>query len=175
MENKKEITRGLSVGLVLPKHLACFIPDKAEDPSDPHVTLIYIPNVGQSQMEALCNKVEAYFANIKPFTVMLTGEIGYFDNVSYTSAARLAWLKAQFDIDAQNLVNGLANATNFNLEYPDGNGMDKFTPHVTVEYIQKPDTIYHGPTMKAMWKAEQVTVWYGDDVVNSFNMLKKEE
>lgn len=155
--------RSLCIALKLPPAFARFVPYKAEDDSPPHVTLVYVKEVDPRDFDALLAELHMTFADIEPFDVTHTGDVGYFDTPAVTAKSqRVAYAVTEFATDTQALFNELADAIeSFGLSVQRHG--DTFVPHTTLAYLQTADETYVGSVPEGTWSAIEVEVWYADE------------
>jgi phage-related protein (TIGR01555 family) len=158
--------RSLCVAVKLPPEFALWVPHKSEDPSPAHVTLLYVPDVDPSEIDAVLAELHETFCEMMPFHVTHTGNISYFDTPQGKSA-RVAYAETRFSVDPQALFEDLADGVAaFGLE-PARHG-EKYMPHTTLAYLREPAATYAGPVPEGSWQVIEAVAWYGNEEIDAF-------
>lgn len=155
----------LGVYIRVPEPLARWVPYKAQDPSPPHITMLYIGTATPEQAAALNETVRLQASTLPPVAIELTGEVGYFDNDRGDgSTQRVAYAKVEIDA-AQELHDLLrAAASMHGIEVKHANYNESFTPHVTLAYLAAGEE-YDGPVPSGKWIADSLEVWHDETQV----------
>lgn len=151
----------LCIVLRLPPALARFVPWKAEDPSPPHVTLVYIDEVDPAHIDALLAELHETALDLEPIAVTHSGEVDYFDRPEKPTAQRVAFAATEL-ADSQALFNELAEAVESLGHTVQVHG-DRYVPHVTLAYLPTIAETYVGSVPKGTWTASEIEVWYAGE------------
>lgn len=153
--------RSLCIVLKLPTSHARYVPFKADEPSPPHVTLIYVADVDPSEFDALLAELHMTCADIEPFDVRHSGSVAYFDRPERSDKQRVAYAVTEFSTPAQALFDDLAEAVEALGLSVETHG--DYTPHVTLAYLPTIDETYVGSIPSGTWQAVEVEVWYAGE------------
>lgn len=145
-----------TVGVMLraPKHVAQWVPYKADDPSAPHVTLLYVGKVHPQKVVPILDAVRRVLAETPALPIDFDG-VDYFDNEQRVAFARVrptAQLSALHDALREAIA-----ACGVDVAHV----VSDFTPHLTLAYLE-PSEDYTGPVPLEGWTAHEVEVWYDD-------------
>lgn len=145
-------TCSLVIVLRAPKDVAQWVPFKPEDPSAPHVTLLYVGKVAPPKMLAIIDAVRCVLAETSTLTIDVDG-VDYFDNDE-----RVAYTRIRKTPELQTLHARLREAVIACGVAPQHYASD-FTPHLTLAYLA-PNEEYAGPVPPHGWTATGAELWY---------------
>ena len=147
--------QSVCVVIELPTVLARWVPYKSNDPSPPHVTVIYFSNT-DGCTESILACVRGVCESFAPPVVRLTGEVAYFNRPETSVAYSVV---DSPDVVGLNdaLVDALLSAglspSEFSVDY---------TPHTTLAYTG-PGEKYEGPIPKGEFVATTLAVYVGNE------------
>lgn len=142
----------LAVMLRAPKDVAQWVPYRPEDPSAPHVTLLY-GDAEPSRVLTVVDAVRRVLAQTPALRIDVEG-LDYFDKPD----ERIAFARVKLTPELQALYAALADvysAAGADVQHYLGS----FTPHITLAYLA-PGEDYTGPVPPHGWTATGVEIWY---------------
>lgn len=169
----------VGIFIPLPKDLAQQFPNLSEDPSGPHVTLLFVGDVSGHE-DHFVEVVQGFFAKDQgPILARLAG-LDYFSD----QKGRVAYTRVHFSNDMGALRDRLSSclqdagfevSNRFPLAY---------APHVTLAYSKDPDFRWKGVVPQGEWSFREVELWglpkvasvqFGSGKVASGNLLRLQQ
>jgi 2'-5' RNA ligase len=152
--SRVELASADSCGVFIrvPDDLASEFPPRAEDPSPPHMTLLYVGKVPRTEFDRLVATVADVARGDAPFTVEMT-DYGEFTNRSGQTIAHMIPRGDQIAALHAQLRAAVASA-GFDVEHHPG----VFKPHVTLDYME-PGQHYEGARPSGSWTVRSLEVW----------------
>lgn len=154
LNEEASTVESIGVFIKLPEDLAKQYQQMKEDPSPPHITVLYIGDVDVEQKAKAIKTIKEIVAAYDPIDVWVDG-LAYFTNPkgeeiahSMVEAKTLAALSK--DLWDELLRIGIKVQHSF----PD------YTPHVTLQYGDKRN--YDGPVPKGNFNCKEVEIWAKD-------------
>jgi len=159
---------GTSVGLFLPlpEELAREYPSLGdEDPSPPHVTLLFIGNVPEARQEALLTVLRNTLATEPAPIQAWTNGVDHFTHPDKNREVFYTPIRFSRDVGeirdhlrSELIDAGFEVAHSFPLA---------FFPHTTLAYSDGTDNVYHGDPPNGAWEFNTVQVWGLPDQVHT--------
>ena len=150
-----KITAG--VFIPVPEPAASQFPAKPEDPSPPHITVLYVGEIAPEDRSALARMVRVATRWASPFEVEMT-DYGEFKN---DDGATIAHMIPRTNGDEIAALHGslrrFLEDAGFAVAHHDG----PFKPHATLGYVPAGEQ-YGGPRPAASWQVSNVEVWVSD-------------
>lgn len=135
-----------------PKDVARWVPYKGEEPSAPHVTLLYVGKIEPSKMIAIVDAVRRVMASAPPLRIDFDS-VGYFDNEQRVAFARVLYTAELLDL--HDALRAAVAETGVEIKQHPG----PYTPHMTLAYLP-PGEPYDGPYPAHGWTATEIEIWY---------------
>jgi len=146
----------VGIFIPLPKRIAQEFPQKGEDSSDPHITMLF---VGECNPDEYATVVEACRRMVAEQSLWLTtlevSDYGEFETPDGKTIAHMIPRSHGLDLARiHELLYRYVTAAGINCEHHrDG----AFKPHITLEYRDGPG--YKGPRPKGTWRCGGLEVW----------------
>lgn len=146
----------IGVFLPVPRKFRQDFPEKKEDPSDPHCTMLYIGKATPADYAAVVKALERMVEDedIVPFTIEMT-DYGEFETPDGKVIAHMIPRGQGMDLARlHDLIHRYVTAIGINAEH---HREGAFKPHITLEYRDKPG--YSGPRPQGVWRCGGLEVW----------------
>ena len=147
---------GSSVGLFipLPPELASQYEVKSEDPSPPHITILFIGPVPPERGDELVEIVERFVANRPAPIAVLNGADAFYKD----DGSSVVYSRVQFANDMKairDLIWAELDAEGFNVKH----SFPSFHPHTTIEYRDEANPVWNGPVPTGSWVCDRIEIW----------------
>lgn len=147
---------GSSVGLFipLPPELASQYEVKEEDPSPPHVTLLFVGPVPTRRAKELVEIVERFVAHRPAPLAVLNGTDAFVQD----DGTSVVWSRVHFSSDlkqVRDLIWKELDGAGFNVQH----SFQSFHPHATIEYRDKADPVWDGDVPVGSAVCDRIEVW----------------
>ena len=159
-----EMVEHVGVFIKLPEWLGRQFPQKKEDTSPPHVTMLYVGKCSPADLLKLRDAVREVCRNCEPFTLDVS-DYGEFDTLPHTGTKRIAHMvprvltgEKQLAEIHEKLWSACEKAGITCDHYRDG----PFKPHITLKYMN-PGSTYKGPRPQGRFAVRYLDLWAGDD------------
>lgn len=162
---------GTHVGVFLrvPRGLKELFPPQEDNPTPPHVTVVYFGEVGMANKARMAQVVSDVVKNFEPFHVMLEPRVSYFtpsESSEGRQVAKLAVWDMSSDFGQLDKLHheiwqacekaGIHSKSVFN---------DDYKPHATLRYLEPHEKEYTWPIPEGHWLVDGVEVWGFDEPV----------
>lgn len=152
------------VFIPLPLNLAKQFPPKEEDSSPPHVTLLFIGKITETEFEKVVEAVRSVGSRVAPFTLSVNG-VDQFTNeegqiIPHMKVKAEGCNLGKFHAQLAHAIEGqeIPVGHNYGEDYNGEPRAPQFTAHVTLAYLNPGET-YNGPKPSGRWEVSEIEVW----------------
>ena len=145
----------------LPTKYKKFFPHKTEDPSPPHITVLYIGDIPESSLDNY-RKVIEVACSLSTVRECELKNLNFFKNQEGQWIAHNPVVCEGLE-DFRNRVWNACEALGLTIM----DSFPKFKPHATIAYLDQKK--YDAPTAQGKFKPKYIELWY-DDKVEKFKL-----